>query len=162
MSELQEGETLEYREGWISGALEDLAALSNHQGGVLRVGVRDDGKVVGYNGGEAEVHGIAGQIAEVLGITPCILRQEVGGKSILEIRVPASLLPVAIKGRYLVRSGNSNRESTPEELARRVLKRLRAELGRPAFGLDHQRYRSEGHQALSEARPQASDSSRGR
>ena len=124
MSELQEGETLGFRESWTAGALEDLAALSNHLGGILRVGVRSDGKVTGYGGGEDDVRRIAGQIVEVLGITPSILMQEIEGKPVLEVRVAPALLPVALKGRYLVRSADSNRESTPEALARRVMKRL--------------------------------------
>lgn len=119
-----ESETIEFKEHWTDRALEDLAAFSNHRGGELYVGIRDDGTVVGFggDGDDEEQQRIANQISDKLHIAPHFDIKEFANKPVLVIRVAtASGHLIPYRGRYLTRIGTTNRDMTPEELSRRTL-----------------------------------------
>lgn len=123
MEDLREGETVEFKEQWTDRALEDLASFANHQGGLLLVGVRDDGVAVGFAPDDAELRRIANQVVDVLGVRPTVERQSFQGTQVLAVRVPAVDGLVPCRGRYFVRVGSTNRDLAPEDVARRALER---------------------------------------
>jgi ATP-dependent DNA helicase RecG len=122
--DLREGETLELKECWTPRALEDLAAFANQSGGTLLLGVQDDGEVLGFEGNDADLQRIASQIVDSLGLMPSLSVQEYSGKSVLKIHVVPATIPIPFKGRYLTRVGSTNRDMTPEQIARRLMARL--------------------------------------
>ncbi|GIV84774.1 MAG: ATP-dependent DNA helicase [Candidatus Roseilinea sp.] len=119
----KEGETVEFKRQWTDRALEDLAAFANTRGGTLRVGVQDDGTVVGAATDDREIQRIANLIAAHLGITPAIRVVEREGRPIVEIQVEPATGLVSYGGRYLRRVGSTNRDFAPDELARHILER---------------------------------------
>jgi ATP-dependent DNA helicase RecG len=121
--EATEGQTLEFKRQWTDRALEDLAAFANTEGGRLLLGVRDDGEVVGTRADDRELQRIANLIAAHLGITPSVRVIEMQGLPVVEIRVDPAPGLVPYKGRYLRRVGTTNRDFSPEELARHILTR---------------------------------------
>lgn len=124
MSQVEkEGETVEFKRQWTDRALEDLAAFANTRGGTLRVGVQDDGTVVGAAADDREIQRIANLIAAHLGITPAIRVVEREGRSVLEIQVAPATGLISYGGRYLRRVGSTNRDFAPDELARHLLER---------------------------------------
>jgi len=121
--EATESETLEFKRQWTDKALEDIAAFANTRGGTLVVGVRDDGQIVGTTVDDREIQRIASLIAAHLGITPSIRVVEMEGRPVLEIRVEPARGLVVYGGRYLRRVGTTNRDFSPNELARHILER---------------------------------------
>lgn len=121
---LQEGETVEFKDRWADTALEALAALANHKGGTVYVGVDDDAQVVGWAGDDAEQQRIANQIVQALGLRPAITVEHHGRKAVLCLRVEPSSVPTAFRGRYLTRVGSTNRDMTPDQVGRRLMSKL--------------------------------------
>lgn len=118
-----EGQTLEFKRQWTYRALEDLAAFANTEGGTLLLGIRDDGEIVGARADDRELQRIANLIAAHLGITPSIRVIEMQGFPVVEIRVDPAPGLVPYSGRYLRRVGTTNRDFSPDELARHILTR---------------------------------------
>lgn len=101
-----------------------LAALANTRGGTLRVGVRDNGSVLGWDGGGKEQEAISNQIVNSLHVHPAsILVEHRDDKPILAIQMHSTASPVALRGRYYRRVGNSSRGLPAEELPRFLLER---------------------------------------
>lgn len=119
-----EGERLEFKERWNEAALTTLAAFANTQGGAVLVGVSDDGHSVGWTGSDRDLQAIADQTADSLRIQPSVTVQAYQGQKVLVIRTGTSLVPVAYRGRYYRRIGNTTREIAPEELGRFFVARL--------------------------------------
>ncbi len=118
-----ENQTLEFKRQWTDRALEDLAAFANTEGGTLFLGIRDDGEIVGARADDQELQRIANLIAAHLGITPSIQVLEMQGIPVVEIRVDPAPGLVPYSGRYLRRVGTTNRDFSPDELARHILTR---------------------------------------
>lgn len=118
-----ENQTLEFKRQWTDRALEDLAAFANTDGGVLILGIRDDGEIVGVNADDRELQRIANLIASRLGINPSIQIVKMQGIPVMEIRVDLAPGLVPYGGRYFCRVGTTNRDFSPDELARHILKR---------------------------------------
>ncbi len=119
-----ESETIEFKELWNESALETLAAFANARGGDLLVGVDDAGRVIGWSGADHDFRSISNQTADILKIQPMISLEPVEGKRVLMIRVSPSSIPVACRGRYYRRVGNTTREINPNELGRFFVAKL--------------------------------------
>ena len=119
-----ETETEENKESWNEDCIKALAALANTRGGTLRIGVRDNGSVLGWDGGGKEQEAISNQIVNSLHIHPAsILVEHRDDRPILAIQMHRTASPVALRGRYYRRVGNSSRELPAEELPRFLLER---------------------------------------
>lgn len=119
-----ESETAERKESWQSDCLEDLAALANTRGGTLWLGVHNDGHTVGWSGDGREQERISNQISDVLRCLPIAMTvQTRDSLPILVIRMARAASPVAVRGRYYRRVGNSTREIPAGELPRFLLER---------------------------------------
>ncbi len=119
----QEGQRLELKRQWTDRALEDISAFANTDGGRLMIGVEGSGKVVGFDGGDAEIQKIANLIHSRLGLTPRIFVQEIENLPVLVIEVEPAQGVIPYNGRYLRRVGSTNRDFTPQELANHMLRR---------------------------------------
>ncbi len=119
--EFEEGETIEFKRQWTEKALEDIAAFSNTNGGVVFIGIDREGNVVGFKGTEEDIQKISNQISSNLGITPRIIIENLKEKPILKIIVEPARFIVSYKGRYLKRVGSTNRNFPPHELAARIV-----------------------------------------
>ncbi len=107
-----ESQTVEWKREWTDRALEDLAAFANTSGGVLLIGVQDDGKVIGVQANDSEIQRIANIIVDRLGITPSIDILFLEGRAVICITVKPSSYLVSYRGRYLKRVGTTNRDFT--------------------------------------------------
>lgn len=124
-----ESEVEERKESWQENGIQALAALSNTRGGVLWIGVKDNGEPVEPNGwSDAGVAGrmeaISNQIVSKLGLHPSSMTvEELRGKPVLAIVVAKSPSPVSLDGKYWRRVGNTTRQVPAEELNRFLLER---------------------------------------
>ncbi len=120
----RESESVERKETWSDDCLKALAALANTHGGTLLVGVTDDGRVVGWNGDGKDQERIANQIVSTLHVHPLTMMVETyGGQTLLAIEMARAAAPVAVRGRYYRRVGNSTRDVPEESLPRFLLER---------------------------------------
>lgn len=101
-----------------------LAALANTLGGTLWIGIRDDGSVIGWDINGKQQEAISNQIVNSLHIHPASISvEQKNDKPVLAIRMHRAAAPVALRGRYYRRVGNSSRELPTEELPRFLLER---------------------------------------
>lgn len=113
-----ESEALEFKAQWTEAILETAAAFANARGGTLLIGVDDDGNIVGIDLNEAALRTFSNQLVDSLRIQPSLEMHTIGDKQILAIEVASSPTPVAYKGKYYKRVGNTTREISPEALGR--------------------------------------------
>ena len=119
-----ESEGVERKEAWSDECLKALAALANTRGGILLVGVADDGRVVGWKGDGKEQERIVSQIVSMLRAHPASIQpQSHTGQTVLVIEMARAAAPVALRGRYYRRVGNSTRDVPEESLQRFLLDR---------------------------------------
>lgn len=111
-----EGETLEFKEQWGDAALETLAAFANTSGGTLLVGITDKGQVVGWQGTDKQLQAIVNQVESGLHVQPSLTVQPYQGANVLVVQTTASPIPVACRGHYYRRVGNTTRQIAPQEL----------------------------------------------
>jgi len=119
-----ETETEERKEAWSEDCMKALAALANTLGGTLWIGIRDDGSVIGWDINGKQQETISNQIVNSLHIHPASISvEQKDDKPVLAIRMHRAAAPVALRGRYYRRVGNSSRELPAEELPRFLLER---------------------------------------
>ena len=119
-----ESETAERKQSWNEEGLKALAAFANTRGGTLWIGIADDGKTVGWEGDGHEQEKISSQIATTLQCLPIAMTvQTRDDLPIMVVRMARAASPVAVRGRYYQRVGNSTREVPPSELPRFLLER---------------------------------------
>ncbi len=104
------------------GLAKELVAFSNTSGGVVLIGVDDNGNIIGTEGRENIEEWVV-NIARnnvIPAISPKIEQQEINGKSIVIIEVDRGQdKPYqSIDGKYWLRVGSTNRMATKEELSR--------------------------------------------
>ncbi len=113
-----ESETVEFKAQWTEAVLETVAAFANTRGGTLLVGVDDDGNIVGLDLNETALRTFSNQLVDSLRIQPSLEVHTIGDKQILAIEMTSSRTPVAYRGKYHKRVGNTTREISPEALGR--------------------------------------------
>lgn len=104
-----EGQLLEYKQEWSDTAKKTLIAFANNLGGVLQIGVTDDGEVVGCNFDQVERtvrrfarDGVEPPMTNLVDVR----KQELGGKVFAAVLVaPGTRRPYAFRGKLLAEGG---------------------------------------------------------
>jgi ATP-dependent DNA helicase RecG len=111
--------------------VETIAAMATIGGGVILVGVRDDGAVIGVEPGEGELERLVQRV--LAGTDPRVFidvdQPSCGGARLLRIRVPPGDGPHLAFGRAFYRSGPATVAMSRDEYERRLLDRLRESSG---------------------------------
>lgn len=115
-----ESETSEFKRELNDSVYKTLSAFANTHGGILLLGVGDDGKVYGFSG---DLDSLARSIRHNLGINPSIKVEDIDGKKIVIIEVPQSPVPVSFRGRYYRRVGAQTVEMGWDDLRRFFLQK---------------------------------------
>lgn len=113
----------EFKSCWRDNNLKVITAFANSEGGVLSVGIDDDGKVIGVEKTDKLLEDIPNKIKSRLGIIPSVRLQEMENKDVIEIHVKPSIYPVSYKGRYYIRTGSTVQEISGTELTGFLLSR---------------------------------------
>ena len=119
-----ESENVEFKEQWNDHGLEVLASFVNTKGGILLIGVRDNGTVIGWNGDDRAQQVIINQIVEIIRVQPAVSVQQEQKKPVLVIEVKPSTTLATCRGRYFQRVGNTTREIPSEQLGRYFITKL--------------------------------------
>jgi ATP-dependent DNA helicase RecG len=118
-----ESETLELKESFSNEALETIVAFANAQGGILLIGVRDNGKVIGMTIGAGTLPEWANKIQTKIQprILPSITIRKHDDRTVGVIIVERSHAPVNVDGRYFKRVGRTNQVMSNTEIEYRIL-----------------------------------------
>lgn len=113
----REDQQLEHKESWRDEWLETIAAFANTDGGLLRIGIRDNGTVKGVEKAARLLEDIPSKVLEVLQLKVDVWVSTVDGLEVVDVAVPACPYAVAYRGRYFQRSGSTTREIKGSQLA---------------------------------------------
>ncbi len=118
-----ESETVEFKRSFGREAIETLCAFANTAGGVVLIGVDDDGAVKGVPAAQNVLRDWSNQICQgSRGLHPSLETIMVQGKTMVCIQVEESRIkPVMCHGRAFMRSGSTTRQMSVEEMSRLVL-----------------------------------------
>ncbi len=123
-----EGRHLEFKTSFGREAIESVAAFANSKGGgVLLVGVTDNGAVAGINYSEESIQSYANQIKNATEPSLIVDIEAVSfdSKKLLYIKVNEyPVKPVSCKGKYFKRVENSNHQMNLTEIANMHLQSL--------------------------------------
>ncbi|MDR2845905.1 MAG: putative DNA binding domain-containing protein [Candidatus Methanoplasma sp.] len=111
-----EDQNNEWKLIWDKEYLKVIASFANADGGILTIGIDDDGKVVGINDVKELLKTLPDLIHNNLGIIPSIRYDIEGDKGMISIAVNPSQDPVFYNGKAYVRSGSTTRELSGIEL----------------------------------------------
>lgn len=119
-----ESETVEFKESFGDEALETIGAFANARGGILFIGVKDSGEILGMQIGKKTLEDTANRIQEATDprIQPSISIIKHENKQIIIIQISSVTgTPVSVRGRYFRRTGKSNQRMSHEEIMRRMV-----------------------------------------
>ncbi len=130
-----ETQTVEWKREWKDEFLKEIASFANTDGGVLKIGVDDDGKIIGVRNPKDVMKKISDTVSNKLGLYPAINVDESTG--VITVSVEKASMPVELSGRFYVRSGNTVHEAKGREYDRIVSKRLNVSwIDQPIEGID--------------------------
>ena len=107
---MPESQNIEYKESWRDEYLKWVCGFANAQGGVIYIGIRDDGTVAGVANGKQLLEDIPNKIKDTMGIIADVNLLKEDGREYIEIKVNPSSYPVSYKGEYHYRSGSTKQQ----------------------------------------------------
>lgn len=99
---------IEYKRLWKDEWLEWICGMANADGGVIYLGVKDDGEVLGVSNAKKLMEDIPNKIISKMSIYPDIRQVEKEGKDVIEIEVAPSMAAVSLDGVVYKRVGATN------------------------------------------------------
>ena len=118
-----ENQDIEFKTIWKDEYLKWVCGMANANGGIIYIGLNDEGKVVGIDNAKRLVREIPNQIKNSMGIIPDVKLEENDGKKYLTIKVEKYPVPISYQGKLYLRSGSNNNEVTGIELERFMLEK---------------------------------------
>lgn len=135
LSIVMERQKIEWKREWKDEFLKEIASFANTDGGVLKIGIDDDGNSIGVKDPKDVMKKISDTVANKMALYPNIDIDESTG--IITVVVERSNIPVDLNGKFYIRSGNAVHEAKGREYDRIVSKRLNISwLDQPVFGMD--------------------------
>lgn len=105
-----ESQNTEFKESWRDEYLKWICSFANSQGGILYIGVKDNGEVCGISNAKKSMEDIPNKVRDMLGILVDVNLKEKNKKEYLEIITEAYPYPISFRGKYYQRSGSTNQE----------------------------------------------------
>lgn len=124
ISKDNENQVIEWKESWQDKYLEWICGYANAQGGILYIGIKDDGDVLGLDSKVVKklLEDIPNKITSAFGITCDVNQKTKNKKKYIQIIVKKSKLPMNLHGRYYYRTGSVKKEITGFELTEFIIK----------------------------------------
>ena len=105
-----EDQTEGWKESWKDDNLKTICGFANTDGGVMKIGIRDDGTVMSVKDPERLLNEIPNTIYNKLSIIPNVTLETKMDGIIVVIGIERLSHPVSYNGRYYKRSGSSTLE----------------------------------------------------
>ena len=123
LTSLKESQTVEFKQLWKDEYLKTICAFANTDGGVLYIGVRDDGAILGIDDIKPLLEILPNKINNRLGLLVDILSQTIESKEIIKINIDKTYAPVSLNGKFYKRSGSNTIELNGSNLTNFLLKK---------------------------------------
>jgi len=120
---MKEHQHIEWKRSWRDDYLKWMCGFANADGGVLAIGLDDQGRVVGIDHAQRLLEELPNKVRDLLGIMVDTNLRAEGGKEYLEIRVDAYPSPISYRGEYYFRSGSTNQMLKGAALDRFLLRK---------------------------------------
>ena len=138
---MREDQHTEFKRIWKDDYLKELCAFANSQGGVLYLGVDDDGKVVELKSLNALLENLPNKIHANLGFFADVnrLTDTATGLDYIGITVQPQQEAISYNGKYYIRSGSTTQELRGQELATFLMHKMKVQwdaITRPDATLD--------------------------
>lgn len=95
-----ESQNIEFKESWRDKYQKWICGFANAQGGVLYVGVKDNGEVCGVQEAKKLMENIPNKVRDMMGILVEVNLKEKDEKQYLEIVTEAYPYPISFRGKY--------------------------------------------------------------
>lgn len=118
----KEHQSVEWKESWQDEYLKWICGYANAYGGVIYIGMDDNGNVTGIDNARELLEKIPNKITNTMGIIADVNLLHKGGLEYLQIIVEKYPSLISYHGKYYYRSGSTMREITGKELERTLLK----------------------------------------
>lgn len=116
-----ESQNIEFKESWRDDYLKWICGFANAQGGILYIGIKDNGDICGVQDVKKLMEDIPNKVRDMLGILVDVNKKE--EKAYLEIVTEAYPYPISYRGKYYQRSGATNQELKSASLDRFMLRK---------------------------------------
>ena len=120
---MPEHQNIEYKQGWHDDYLKWVCGFANAIGGVIYIGLDDEGNVVHLTNYDRLLEDIPNKIRNAMGIICDVQLHDEKGKKYISIKVNPYSVAVSLRGRYYYRSGSTKMELTGVELNEFLLKK---------------------------------------
>lgn len=117
-----EDQVTEWKESWKDDYLKQIASFCNTEGGVMTIGIRDDGSVCGVSSPRRLLEKLPVLFREKLSVVNASFSIiELDGRECVRIEVPKASKMVDLDGRFYYRSGSTTHRISGEELKDLIL-----------------------------------------
>lgn len=120
---MPESQNVEYKSTWRDEYLKWICGFANTSGGILYVGVHDDGTVAGIDNYNKLLEQLPNKFRDIMGVYAEVNLQSESNKYFLEIIVPRYDVPISLRGKYYVRTGSTLQELKGLALNEFILRR---------------------------------------
>ena len=107
---MRENQNTEFKESWRDEYVRYVSAFCNADGGILYIGINDQGEIIGVEQAEKLIEKLPNFIAQKTGITPIVQLHDSDGKEYVSIECQPSVMPISVHGRYYTRTGSVTTE----------------------------------------------------
>ena len=121
MLEKEENQNTEFKQSWRDDYLKWICAFANSEGGILYVGVMDNGEISGVEDSHKLSEDIPNKILNTMGLVCKVNLLTENEKKYFQIIVDKYPFPVSYHGKYYKRSGSTTQEITGPELDKLIM-----------------------------------------
>lgn len=100
----------EFKREWDHKCLRSIAGMANADGGIVYIGLSDDGTVCGVDNLQKLLKQIPDTVQNILGITPIVDHHNENNKNFISITVSRSDIPILLEGKLFKKTGSTTRE----------------------------------------------------
>ncbi len=123
LTSLTESQTIEFKQIWKDEYLKTICAFANSDGGILYIGITDDGRVVDLDNLKSLIEILPNKINNRLGLLVDILSEVIESKEVIKIKVDKTYAPISYNGKFYKRSGSNTIELNGSNLTNFLLKK---------------------------------------
>lgn len=120
---MSETQNIEYKSTWHDEYLKWICGFANSSGGTLFIGKDNQGNTLGIPNALRLMEEIPNKVRDLMGIAISVNLHELDGNKFLELIIHQSMLAVSYRGKYYIRSGNTNSELTGPALTNFLMKK---------------------------------------
>lgn len=120
---MTESQNVEYKSTWRDEYLKWICGFANASGGILYVGINDNGTVTGIENSSELMVQLPNKFRDILGVYAEVNLQIDKDKHYLQIVIPRYDVPISVRGKYYIRTGSTLQELNGLPLNEFILKR---------------------------------------